>query len=571
MIWKYKQEINDDLAKQYPEINRVILQLLWQRGLTEQTRIDEFLYPDFSRDIHDPHLFRDMDKALDHFRCLKESGAKVAIFGDYDADGVTASAILSQVFKLLELNFIVYIPDRESEGYGLNKEALKKLASQDAKTVITVDCGISNYEEVRYAVEDLKMEVIITDHHQPGEKLPPALATIHCGLPGETYPFHHLSGGGTAYKLAQALLRADWSGLEKNKVEFHEKWLLDLVAISTVADMVPLLGENRTLVKYGLIVLNKTQRLGLQKLLEYAAAKERLDEQTIGWQIAPRLNAAGRLMHADKAYQLLVTENIEEAIMIASQLNVNNIERQKITEAIINQAIEQIRLEWHDQVPSQALVVVGENWTPGVLGLVAGKLSNRFYRPVFVLSRHRNAYVGSGRSINEYDITQLLRRKPEMMERFGGHSGACGLTVGVTQIEAFKDFISESTTVDLSKMDLQPTLAIDATLRLSEINWELQKVLESFGPYGMDNPEPVFALPNVLIQEVRPVGADNKHLRLLVGEGVKAKKVIAFGLGDRLSELKVGSSIDIACRIDVNEWNGNRELQIRAVDFNVKV
>ena len=428
------QKIDDEFRKKFPEINAVVLQLLYSRGLKEQDKIDRFLGPDYLADQNNPFLFNDMKKAVAIILKVLKQKQKIVIYGDYDADGVTATAVLNLTLKRMGVkNLSFYIPNRLNEGYGMNKEAVKEIAKEKNDLVITVDCGITNLEEVELAKEK-GMQVIITDHHLPGEKLPKADAIICPTLKNEKYPFKNLAGVGVAFKLAQALLTE-----YKHNNEAFEKWLLDLVAIGTVADVVPLLGENRTLVKWGLLVLNKTQRMGLKELIEGANLKRPLGTYNIGFQIAPRLNAAGRMDHANTAYELLVTQDEAEAIAIVNDLNKKNQSRQKVTEEMLKISLEQIG-EPKDK--DKILFSSYDGWSPGLVGLAAGKLCDKFHRPVIVLARLPapersdggqgkigDKYVGSGRSIQEFDIIQALSECSQYLEEFGGHRQACGLTV----------------------------------------------------------------------------------------------------------------------------------------------
>jgi single-stranded-DNA-specific exonuclease len=367
---------------------------------------------------------------------------------------VTGSVILTTVLTDLGYQVFSYIPHRDREGYGLNKSAVDKIVADRADLIISVDCGISNYEEVSLAKEKYGIDMIIVDHHDEPAKLPPAVAIIHCHLPGEKYPFKSLSGGGTAFKVAQALLREEFFGLNKKDIEMKEKWLLDLVALSTIGDIMPLLGENRTLVKYGLLVLQKTRRLGLLKLYEGANIDaKKINTQVVGWQINPRINAAGRLEHANLAYQLLTTNNVEQAIMMAHLLNQSNIERQAKTEAFFNEAVEKIKANYDQEIPRQALVIRNDDWAAGVLGLVAGRLAKKYNRPVYVFTKVGENVVGSGRSIEGFDVTRLLQQNSELLLKFGGHVGACGLSVSPEKFVLFKERLEKLSASELERQD----------------------------------------------------------------------------------------------------------------------
>ena len=564
--WLVKEPLNQKTQEQFPEISPVALQLLVDRGLDTQEKIDEFLKPDYSQDIHDPYLFSQMETAVNRLYLAKEKKEKIVIYGDYDADGVCGSSILFQAFKKVGLDFETYLPDREKEGYGLNQKVVKDLADQGARLIVTVDCGISNRAEVELAGA-LGLEVIITDHHFVPEQLPKALAIIHPRL-DDSYPFRDLAGGGVAFKLAQAMVSHPKSGLGKKEREAFEKWLLDLVSISTVADMVPLLGENRTLVSHGLIVLAKTKNLGLQKLMEVGGInQDKLDARTIGFQIAPRINAAGRMAHANNAYQLLTTENLEEAIVIASQLNKRNLERQALTDQLVSQAKEQLGEVKDNQA---VLFAWGEGWNPGVIGLVASKITQEYVRPAIVLSFDGQGYVGSGRSIKEFDLIKALDKFSSYFIKFGGHKGAAGFSLTKDKFEDFKFGFEAYAKQALKGVELTPSLLIDKTISLAEVDWPLVEILEQFKPYGMGNYQPRFLIKDLAVEAAETVGATGNHLRLMVKQGDLKRKIICFGFGEICEQLKPGDMIEAVCEVGVNQYNGNKELQLSLIDLKKK-
>ncbi len=555
--WVIKDKINKEDLNKFPEINPVILQLLYDRGLKTQAEIDEFLLPDYSQDIHDPFLFSDMQKVVKRINRAKENNEKIVIYGDYDADGVCGTSILARLFKELDIQFDVYLPHRELEGYGLNEKAIIEIAKAKAKLIITVDCGISNVKEVDLA-NSLGLEVIITDHHGLPEVVPKAFGIIHSGLDTK-YPFKYLAGGGVAFKLAQAFLKG-------TKYEILEKWLLDLVAISTVADMVPLIGENRTLVKYGLIVLSKTKNLGLQKLIEITGINiDKIDTFTIGYQIAPRINAAGRMAHANNAYQLLTTDNIEEAITIAHSLNKSNTERQSLTDKIVMEVLEQIGSVKKESV----LYAKGSDWPAGLIGLVASKIVRQYFRPVLIFSEVDNLLVASARSIEEFNLIEALNELKDYFVKYGGHKGAAGFSMEPNKYEDFKKEFTKLVKKKLKDIELLPRIDIDLEIKLNEINWPIIELLLSFEPYGQGNLRPKFRINDLKIVNLETVGNDQKHLRLILSDGELERKVIAFGFGECNQELELGQKIDIICEISINQWNGNKEIQLSLIDFKV--
>jgi single-stranded-DNA-specific exonuclease len=485
-----------------------------------------------------------MHKAVDIiFECIKND-KKITVHGDYDADGVDAAVVIISCLKKLGLkNVDVFIPHREIDGYGLNNNTVKYLKDNGTDLIITCDCGISNTEEITLA-KQLGMQVIVTDHHAMPKDFPPADATIHPLVPNEPYPDKTLAGGGVAFKLVQGLLKKHKETNEQlidgQTHEAFEKWLLDCVAISTVGDMVPLVGESRTLVYYGLTVLNKTRNLGLQKLLMAAGLADEngkpkrgnYDTHTIGFQIAPRINAAGRMDHANVAFNLLMADTPDEAERLAAQLNQNNIDRQKLTDQLITQARQQIKET--NQQDNPMLFVVGTGWSTGIVGLVASRIKDEFYKPVLVMGLNNEQITGSGRSIKEFNMIKALQSMPEFFYKFGGHPQACGFTLknpGV--LEAFKAKLLERAALEIKNVDLTPQIMVDAEIDLDEVNWKLYDLLQKFEPFGQANAEPTYVASNLTIVNVEPVGQDGKHLRLLVKHNSHlVRKTIGFGLGD---------------------------------------
>ncbi|MCX6785534.1 MAG: single-stranded-DNA-specific exonuclease RecJ [Candidatus Komeilibacteria bacterium] len=560
--WRLKTAPPAQFFQQFPEISPAVLTLLYDRGLTEQAQIEEFLSPDYSHDICDPYLFSQMKTAVERIYQAKVKNEPVVIFGDYDADGVCGSAILARVFKELGLNFTTYLPDREKEGYGLNIKAVEEIARGGAKLIITVDCGISNAAEAA-RVKELGLDLIITDHHHVPINSPEALAIIHPAW-DKNYPFKFLAGGGVAFKLASGLVKDRHFTAGENR-EGLEKWLLDLAAISTVADMVPLIGENRTLVKFGLVVLAKTKNLGLKKLMEVAGINpEKLDTFSLGYQVAPRINAAGRMDHANTAYELLTTDNVEEAITLAHQLNKRNTERQQLTEKLVTEAKAQLK----SLAPLPLLLIVGgENWNPGIIGLVASKLTQDFARPALVYSFDGIRYVASGRSIKEFNLIEALDKLSDYFIKYGGHAGAAGFSISPEKFEEFKQKIIALATEQLTGRELIPTLTIDQELTLAQVDWPTVNALEQFSPYGEGNLKPRFLIKDLTVVLAETVGETGSHLRLMVKQGLLTRKIICFGFGELCPLLAPGQKIDAVCELGVNQWNGNQELQLSLIDL----
>lgn len=568
--WRVADPVPENVREQFPELSPFVLQLLWNRGLRTQVAIDEFLNPDWSTDIHDPFLFKDMRKAVERILRGIAAKEKIVVHGDYDADGVCSSAVLHTTLSALGADVDVYLPHREREGYGLNLQTIDHLhTTHKAKLIVTCDCGTSNVAEVARANE-LGIDVIITDHHHEPPQRPAAFALINPQLPDSGYPFPYLAGSGVAFKLAQALIRTSTTvklhGLTK---EGFEKWLLDFVAISTVTDFMPIIGENRTLVKYGLVVLRKSPRPGIRALAEAMSTRqENFDTTSIGFQIGPRLNAAGRMDHASTAFRLLVSTNFEEAQAIAAALNQSNTERQKLTETIVRQAKQAIG-EVTDK--RKLLAAVGVDWPVGVVGLVAGKLADEYHRPVLVMADHEGEVTGSGRSIAKFDVTAALHTTKHILERFGGHAGACGYTLKPEHVPAFVAAMEAEAAKQLTEADLVKELTIDVDVPLPSVDWPLLDTLEQFEPFGEDNPKPLFACRNMVVTELQPVGKEGKHLRIVVNHTVpEPRKFIAFGGGLTYAKfITVGDKVDAVFTVDRNEWNGTRELQLKVVDMRL--
>jgi len=558
-VWQIAPKIPDDFKNQFPEIQPIILQLLWNRNLKTQKEIDEFLLPDYSQDLHSPFLFKEMEKIRKRIFSALAKKEQITIYGDYDTDGVCGTALLYLSFKKLEGQVDYYIPDREKEGYGLNSEAIKIMAKNGTKLIVTIDCGITNEKEIDLA-NDLGLEVIITDHHTPLEILPKAFAILNPKIKGENYPFKDLSGTGVAFKLVQALLN------QVSMLKTFEKWLLDLVAIGTVADLVNLKGENRTLVKYGLIVLNKTSRLGLRALIKEAnLSLGNLDTWNINYQIAPRLNAAGRMDQAVTSLRLLLTENQKEAENLAKNINQINTERQKLVDKIFQECKNKIGLEPREKI----LVLWQENWPVGILGLIASKLVDEYFRPAIALSIRKNDIKGVGRSIEEFNLIESLKEINYFFSHYGGHFGAAGFTLKKKEIsflEKFNQEIKKIAEEKLKDLDLRPKIFIETEVNLPEITWLLYEEIRKFEPFGENNPQPIFLARDLIIEEISNLGKDGQHTKIIVNGG---RKMIYFGVGNKSSYLKRGDKIDVLFELGENEWDGMKELEFRIIDLKL--
>ncbi len=565
--WILAEKAPPSFFRQFPELPPVVAQLLYNRRLLSQEQVDEFFSPDYHTHVHDPFLFQDMEGAVARVFQALDQEETIVVYGDYDVDGVAGAAILLTTLKRLGAGKVhVHLPHREKEGYGLNEEAVREFIRMRASLLITVDCGIANAEEVKQA-KDGGMDVIIVDHHKPKEEVPPANFILHCGIEGERYPFRKLSGGGTAFKFAQALLARSLSSHEA-----FEKWMLDLVALSTVADMVELMGENRTLVRYGLMVLNKTQRRGLRALLRrIGRSLGTITAEDISWKIAPRLNAAGRMDHANAALELVMADSDEEADRLANLIHEQNNERQRETEQMVKEIRERI-----GEVPDsqKGICVFGESWSPALLGLTAGRIEREFARPVFIVTFSQGRWVGSGRGPAGVDLVSLLEAVHERvpLTRFGGHAQACGFSLDKGSKEAFLEVFHGVAQNMLADFTPEVTLDLEAELSLRDITWDIVDMLVKFEPFGVGNPRPHFLIPSCEVVGIQRVGNGESHLKMRVQErgGGVVRSAIGFGHGAEWGErLRVGDVVDLACEIGVNEWNGNREIQMKIIDIRM--
>jgi single-stranded-DNA-specific exonuclease len=572
--WRVAEAMPEEAKAVLPELSPILVQLLWNRGVKTQAEVDIFLGPDWSRDTHDSFLFKQMNEAVARVFLALEKGEVITIHGDYDADGVCGTAIIYSTLRDLcrALNFdlekiTTYIPHREREGYGVFPATAEHLRQHDkTDLLITVDCGISNIEAIARG-RQLGFETIICDHHVVPATLPEAII-LHPQIPGETYPNKFLSGAGVAFKFASALIiegQKRGAGLPVG----HEKWLLDLAAIATVTDIVPLLGENRVLETYGLLVLKKTRRLGLQKLFQAAAVKpEQIDTWTIGFQLGPRLNAAGRMDHAEPAFRLLVSEDEQEAGTLAAQLHAANILRQKRGDEIYQEALTMIG----EPGEQKLLVAAAAGWAAGLVGLAAGKLCEKYARPVVIVARDGDRFVGSGRSVPVFDIMKAINAAAPFLDHFGGHPQACGFST--TGEERFKQAVAAMSAVaedELKIEDLTAEIFIDAIIPLKMVNWELEAALARLAPFGEGNQLPIFASRGLQLVSFEIIGQEGKHLRLLVRDPTDGvvKKMVAFGFASLAPTLSIGGVLDAAYTISVHEWNGSKELQLKVVDLKV--
>lgn len=561
-----------ELLANMRDVHQVTAQLLANRGILEH-EVNAFLYPSWKEGIHSPFLFAQMRDATTRIFRAFEQGERITVHGDYDADGVTGSAVIITILREIEAMLPVagrhaaidwYIPHRDREGYGLNSTSVELLAARGTKLIITVDCGIANVEEIAKA-KTLGMETIVVDHHQFGDTLPQGIL-IHPRLPGETYPFPHLAAVGVAWKLACAMYdEARVRGLPI--AEGREKWLLDLVSIATVTDMVPMIGENRTLETFGLMVLNKTRRPGLKALIEISGQElGSLDTESVGFGLGPRINAAGRMDHASLALELMLAETDDEAQRACQKIELCNKERQKAVVQMMIEAEEQFRV--HPDMP--VIAFVSENWPPALVGLVAGKFMERTGKPVIAIGKHGNRWVGSGRSFSWYDITAGMKRAGEgILTHCGGHIQACGFSFSdAEQTQELIKRIWDDAVHTVDATVAVPTLLIDADVRLEQLDWALVQDIEKLQPFGEQNRKPLFATYGLECVEVTCMGKTQKHIRVSLRSAAgRLMKFVGFNMAHRLQELGDATHVDVAFELGVNEWNGKKDIQCKLVDI----
>lgn len=554
--WHVKPTLPHALRQAFQHVHPVLLQVLYNRGLSDAATMQAFLEGHYL-ESRDPYLLPDMEQAVARIVRAMDEDQQIVIYGDFDADGVTSTVLLTQAlrgFGLERSQVIPYIPDRVDEGYGLNVDALTRLREKGADLVITVDCGVRSIAEVDHANE-IGLDIIVTDHHSVGSRLPAASAVINPKREGSAYPERYLAGVGIAYKLAQALRLA-----LPDRATVADEELLDLVALGTVADLAPLLGENRVLVQEGLASMNRGARPGVAALARVSGTKiTNITAETIGFVLGPRINAAGRLAHAYSAARLLAANNDLMATRYASELNDLNRQRRTLTRRLSDHADALIQPE------APILIAVSDGFVSGVVGLVASRLAEKYYRPAIVIEMGETESRGSCRSINEFHITRALDQTADLLIRHGGHAQAAGLTIANEQLPAFAEAMTAIARDRLSGLDLRPSLTIDVELPLDEVDWALQGQLEQLEPTGHANPAPIMVSRNVQVLDHRAVGSDGAHLQLTVGSGYHGVRGIAFRQGGWANRLP--PRVDIAYTLGVNEWNGRRDLQLVVQDI----
>ncbi|MDL2280246.1 single-stranded-DNA-specific exonuclease RecJ [Selenomonadales bacterium OttesenSCG-928-I06] len=574
--WNFLPEIeSEDLLSELClklNISQTIARILINRGITNVDLANDFLYS--SKDnLYNPLLLKDINKAIERIDSAILKGEKILIYGDYDVDGITSCAILHKTLKMLGANFECYIPDRKTEGYGLTITALENIKLADIDLLITVDCGITSNEEIDWLNSlDNPPDVIITDHHEVLSVVPDAYAIINPKQKDCLYPDKNLAGVGVAFKLAQALLeKVDISSLEQDKINSLIAENLEMVALGTIADIVSLTNENRVLVKLGIENLKKTNNLGIQALGNIASLDlNKIDTTSVGFIIGPRLNAAGRMSHASKALSLLLSEDMNEATELALELNRLNKTRQDIEGNILSEAQEQIRK--FDLDKEKIIFLVGENWHLGVIGIVASKLIDKYFRPVIIVTKENGVGKGSCRSIKSFNIFKALEECGDIFVDFGGHHQAAGFTINIEDIELFREKINLIANKALSVSDYIPEITIDARTSLDDISFDFLEELALLAPFGQDNPSPVFAIENVRISDLRNLGQNKQHLKITPYKKNFSVpiEILGWNYSDISASLLPGTYIDIIFYPKYNEWQGNKNIQLILQDICFK-
>ena len=534
-------------------ISKNIAKILNARNITDMTSVKKY-FSDEYEEGYDPFLMHDMQKAVDRINEAIENEEKILVYGDYDADGITSTVLLVETLISMGANVSSYIPNRFEEGYGPNKEAFTKIINSGITLIITVDNGIAGVEEVDLANE-LGCDVIVTDHHKIQDTIPNAYAIIHPEHPEGNYPFKKLAGVGVAFKLAHALL------------EIFPDFLLDLVAIGTIADMVSITDENRIFVKQGLELINEDPRIGLKMLLELSGIDTKIDEQTVGFYIAPKLNSIGRMDSAKLGLTFLMAEDPVTARALAEQIEKYNIERKQVTEDIVKDVINKI--ESSDKKQKNVIMVSGE-YHEGVLGIVASNIVEKYQKPVFIMNEKEGILKGSARSIFDFNIYVAMNKISDLFVAFGGHTLAAGFSFEQSNFEKIEEFLDNEFEEFKQNNDLKANKNIDIVTSLEDISYQFLNSLDALKPYGMDFEKPTVLIENAMVLNKTYFGSDKQYLRLTIADEVGNLDCITFKDSVTFDKVEKNDIIDLLCNIDKNNFNGRTKLQAHIIDINVK-
>lgn len=553
--WEYYEKDEDTVRRIQEEfgLSRLLATIIVNKGLKTKQEIEVFLNPT-RNDFHDPYLMPDMQIAVDRIAKAIENQEKVIIYGDYDVDGITSITVLKQYLADRGLHVDSYIPNRLDEGYGLNKAAIDKIVAEKYNLMITVDCGISGNEEIDYA-NSLGLETIVTDHHEPTEVLPNALAVVDAKRKDNKYPFNQLAGVGVVFKLIQAISKV-YNLEEKEYLKY-----LDIVCVGTISDIVPLVDENRVITKLGLKLVEVTKNIGLKALLTSIGYKK-IDSSTISFGVAPRINACGRMGHEQDALQLFLTENIVEATDISRKLNDFNKQRQDIEKRIFEEVLNKIE---NGEKNKPCIVLADENWHHGVIGIVSSKITEMYYKPSILICFEDNEGKGSGRSIPGFDLHEALSKCPEYIDRFGGHSMAIGISVSKDKFEKFKENF-ENYVEKTNISELVPIIKVDEEVNSKDMNVKVVEELNMLEPFGEANKMPVFMYKNLRINSIRAL-SEGKHLKLTLKDEGLVIDAIGFNMGHLVNDFLLGDKVDVLGNLEVNRFNGRESVQFNLKDI----
>lgn len=553
-IYETDENKIQEIEQKY-QINKLLATILVNRNITKKEDIRLFLEPTRA-DFHNPFLITDMEKAVEKIIKAIEKQEKVTIYGDYDVDGITSITVLKSFLQDRGLAVESYIPNRLEEGYGLNKQAIEKIAKSGCQLMITVDCGISAIEEINYA-NSLGIETIVTDHHEPGNELPKALAVIDNKRKDSTYPFRELAGVGVVFKVIQAI------GMKLELKEEEYLKYLDIVCVGTISDIVPLVNENRVIAKLGLMLIRQTKNIGLRSIIN-SSGYTKIDSNSISFGIAPRINACGRMGKAEEALELLMSKNYNQVSELTQKLNNHNRIRQETEKNIFENAVKQIEEEHLEN--NNAIIVGGHNWHHGVIGIVSSKITEMYFKPSILLSFEEDGIgKGSGRSIPGFDLHDALMQCMDTIEKFGGHSMAVGITVRKEKFKRFREEfekIAQTAHID----EIMPVIQVDSKIEIKDIDKEMVESLKQLEPFGEGNRMPVFVFKNLKIDSIRAL-SEGKHLKLTLKDNNTIIGSIGFNLGHLAEEYRIGDKIDVVGVLEINSFNGVDSLQINMKDM----
>ena len=539
---------------------KVLKRILANRGFTSKEKIDKFLNPKLE-DLYSPFLLEDMEKVVSRIKKAINSNEKICIYGDYDVDGITSISVFLKYFKKIGYsNIEYYIPDRQDEGYGINTDALNKIIKDGSTLIISVDCGITSINEALFAKEK-GVDLIITDHHNVADEIPNAYAIINPKKSTCKYPFTMLAGVGIVFKIVHALMGNIF-------FDFIDE-IIDIVAFGTIADIAPLEDENRIIVKFGLEALNNTKNIGIKSLISVSELNDKkITSGSIGYILAPKINAAGRIDNPKLGVELFTTDSNEIAMNISKKLSELNLERQAREKKIFDEAVEFVENEINFD-SEKILVIKGENWHEGIIGIVSSKISEKYYRPSIILNEVDGILKGSARSIGDFNIYNAMKTLDSLFLRFGGHKQAAGLMMKSQNYGEFRRKINEYADTTMAEVDLIPKIKYDVSLMASDITHELIDELEKLEPYGMGNPKPIFIYNNLLIDDCRKIGKDKNHLKLVVHDTNRVYDALLFSAYDRYDFLKIKSNVNLAFTLEKNSFRGVETLQFLVKDVKL--